>query len=376
MSGIARFNSQKFAVITCVLMLAAGSGLLAMLDTPSRAPTDLPLPRGYVCYQTTSPIHIDGNLDENDWGKAPWTEDFVDIEGSRKPAPRFRTRAKMLWDKEYFYIGAELEEPHVWATLTKHDSVIFNDNDFEVFIDPDGTNHHYAEFEMNALNTGWDLLLTRPYKDGGQALNSWEIPGLKTAVHVNGTLNDATDRDRSWTVELAIPWKAISELAKRPGAPRDGEQWRVNFSRVEWQIKVVDGNYRKVPRQPEDNWVWSPQGVINMHRPETWGYVQFSTDPFGKASFHPDVDAPTKRRLHEIYYAELAFHKQHNRWAKSLQELGTLVANSARGPLPTIDAHQHGFTASLPSLDKSEPNKTWQIREDSLVWELPEKVKE
>ena len=159
------------------------------------ASANLQPPKGYVCYQAPAPLNIDGKLDENAWAAAPWTDDFVDIEGDRKPAPRYRTRAKMLWDNEYFYIGAELEEPHVWATLTQHDSVIFHDNDFEVFINPAGDNHNYAEFEINALNTGWDLLLTKPYKDGGLAINSWEIPGLKKAVHVDGTLNHAGDRD-------------------------------------------------------------------------------------------------------------------------------------------------------------------------------------
>ena len=94
-----------------------------------------------------------------------------------KPKPRFRTRVKMLWDDEALYIAAEMEEPHVWATLTEHDSVIFHDNDFEVFLDPDGDNHLYGELELNALNTTWDLLLTKPYKDGGQAINAWEITG-------------------------------------------------------------------------------------------------------------------------------------------------------------------------------------------------------
>ena len=46
----------------------------------------------------------------------------------------------MLWDDTYFYVAAHLEEPHVWGTLTKHDTVIFQDNDFEIFIDPDGDN--------------------------------------------------------------------------------------------------------------------------------------------------------------------------------------------------------------------------------------------
>ena len=52
------------------------------------------------------------------------------------PSPRFRTRVKMLWDDNYLYIAAELEEPNVAAKLTERDSVIFHDNDFEVFIKP------------------------------------------------------------------------------------------------------------------------------------------------------------------------------------------------------------------------------------------------
>jgi hypothetical protein len=94
-------------------------------------------------------------------------------------------------------------------------------------------------------------------------------------VHVDGTLNDPSDSDRSWSVELAIPWTTLGEAAHRPAPPRVGDTWRMNFSRVEWQTRVVDGRYQKVPATPEDNWVWSPQGVINMHLPQRWGFVKF-----------------------------------------------------------------------------------------------------
>src|SRR5882724_2997257 len=149
-----------------------------------------PHPNGYVCPRAIAPPKIDGRLDDPAWRTAPWTDFFLDIEGAAKPKPRFRTRAKMLWDDQYFYIAAELEEPRPWATLTAHDSVIFRDHDFEVFLDPDSDSHNYFEFEINALNTSWDLFLPKPYKDGGSADNSWDIPGLKTAVHISGRLND------------------------------------------------------------------------------------------------------------------------------------------------------------------------------------------
>jgi hypothetical protein len=231
-------------------------------------------PLTYECRRAQGPVRVDGRLDEAAWRGAEWTPEFVDIEGAAKPKPRFRTRARMLWDDEYFYIAAELEEPHVWATLTEHDAVIFRDNDFEVFLNPTGDTLNYFEFEINALNTGWDLFLPRPYKKQGKADNSWEIPGLKTAVRVDGTLNDPRDVDRGWVVEMAFPWEAFRARSGK-GRPVVGESWRVNFSRVEWRVDVVEGRYVKRPGLPEDNWVWSPQGIIDMHVPEKWGAVRF-----------------------------------------------------------------------------------------------------
>jgi hypothetical protein len=232
-------------------------------------------PKRYTCRRAPSAIKIDGRLDDAAWERAPWTDAFVDIQGEKQPSPRFRTRAKMLWDDQYLYVAAELEEPHVWATLTEHDSVIFRDNDFEVFLNPSGDGRNYFEFEINALNTGWDLFLSKPYREGGKADNSWEIPGLRTAVAIQGTLNDASDRDRGWTVEIAFPWTAFASRAP-VSRPRPGDAWRVNFSRVEWQIEEGGKQYRKMPGKPEDNWVWSPQGLINMHVPDRWGYVEFA----------------------------------------------------------------------------------------------------
>ena len=223
------------------------------------------------------PAKLDGRLDKEPWTKAPWSDDFVDIEGDKRPKPRHRTRMKMFWDERGLYIGAELEEPHLWATLTEHDSVIFHDNDFEVFIDPDGDTELYGELELNALNTTWDLLLIKPYRAGGPAVCGWEIKGLETAVHLDGTLNDPSDKDKGWSVEILLPWPALKEISKVPSPPKAGDIWRINFSRVQWQLEVADGKYRKVAGTKEDNWVWSPQGVVDMHQPEMWGELEFTT---------------------------------------------------------------------------------------------------
>jgi len=338
------------------LAVAVGLAAPAAPDAPPAAPH----PRGYVCYRAPSPVTVDGRLDDPAWAAAPWSDPFVDIEGDGKPKPRFRTRVKMLWDDAAFYIAAELEEPHVWANLTAHDAVIFQDPDFEVFVDPDGDNHVYAELELNARNTTWDLLLTKPYRDGGKAVNGWEAAGLATAVRVDGTLNDPRDTDRGWAVEIRWPWAGLKELADVPAPPRDGDQWRVNFSRVEWDVEVAGGAYKKVPGRPEHNWVWSPQGVIDMHRPERWGYVQFSTAAPGTAAFRPDPAHPVRDLLHRVYYAQRDRHKATGRYAGAPSEL-----NLPAAPGVTIEATRNTFEAS--AVQPGAKPRRWTIREDSRI---------
>jgi hypothetical protein len=319
-------------------------------------------PRGYVCYRAKAPITIDGRADDSAWADASWSEDFMDIEGSRRPAPRFRTRMKMLWDDDNLYVLGDLQEPHVWGTITKKNAVIFHDNDFEIFINPTGDNHNYYEFEMNALNTIWELTLEKPYRDGGPARLGTNIEGLRSAVHIDGTLNDPADTDRSWSVEIAIPWKGLAKYAgeAKPCPPRDGDQWRMNFSRVEWLIDIIDGKYRKIPKEmrPEDNWVWSPQGVIDMHRPERWGCVQFSTDVPGSVSLKPDPTLAARDALMEVYHRQRAFHERYKRYAATREELGT-SAGEAEWKLTT-----DGYVASV-----REGSHTVHTRQDSKIWE-------
>ena len=326
------------------------------------------VPLGYVCRHTATPIVVDGKLDDAAWAAAPWTTDSVDILGTNGPQPRFRTHLKMLWDDEYLYIGAELEEPHVWATHTNHDAVIFQDPDFEVFIDPAGRTQPYYEFEMNALNTTWDLRLSKPYMDQGKADNSWEIPGLKTAVHVNGTLNNPADTDQGWTLEIAFPWKVLSETARHTGPPTEGEQWRIDFSRVEWQITTDGGVYRKVPSTPEDNWIWSPPGVVDMHRPEMWGRLQFTRRPAGEeVSITPIPGQPARDLALEIYYAQRDFRRTHGRWATNLAGLN-LDPNALPPGVesPALESTTDGYTCSVAFQDGGR-QRVWRIRQDRLL---------
>ena len=180
------------------------------------------IPEQYMCYRAKEALTIDGHLTEASWKRAPRTPLFVDIEGDKKPLPRFATRVAMLWDDDYFYFGADMEEPHVWGTLTKRDSVICEDNDFEIFIDPDDDGEHYMEFEINPLNAAWDLYLPKQYNRGGEADWGFDFEGIKHAVQIDGTLNCSDDVDRGWSVEVAIPWSSMERVRwhRLPSQPR------------------------------------------------------------------------------------------------------------------------------------------------------------
>jgi len=312
-------------VLLCALPLAPRA---TQTITPDFEATPF-APRRYIAYRAPSKLTVDGKLDEPGWVAAAWSDAFVDIEGDGHQRPRFRTRAKMLWDDEYFYVAAEMEEHDLWGTLTARDSVIFHDNDFEVFIDPDGDTHAYYELEVNALGTPWDLMLIKPYRDGGRAIDAWDIAGLKIGLDLRGSVNRAGDRDEGWTAEIAMPWRILREAAPEQKPPRPGDRWRVNFSRVEWQVDVADGRYAKRLKPgtkdplPESNWVWSPQGAINMHMPERWGYVQFSgaRAGLGTDEFVEDPNERVKWALRRLYYRQRAFRARSGGYADRLDAL-------------------------------------------------------
>ena len=370
-----RTRMLPLVCLTALVTAACGSGS-AESDGANRIPEPAIewAPATYVVYQAGTALTIDGVLDEPAWRAAQWTDDFVDIEGAAKPTPRYRTRAKMLWDNTYFYVGADLEEPHIWGTLTTRDAVIYRDNDFEVFIDPDGDTHEYYELEINALGTEWDLFLVKPYRDGGPALNAWDIQGLLTAINIEGTLNQADDIDAKWSVEIAIPWSVLAEAAHQPAPPEPGEQWRVNFSRVEWQIDIVDSVYvkRTDPTTgeplPEDNWVWSPQGLINMHYPEMWGTVQFSRRVAGpgRDPFIPSSVEDAKWVLRQIYYRERSWRARRGHYTDNLLvlDIGDPRLANYRWP-PRINHTDDQFEAILRGDDGSE----LVINHEGRVWE-------
>ena len=314
----------------------------------------IPIPRVpfsppvYACGRAPYPLQPDGNLEKDFWKDAPFTGAFRDIEGPGMPEPRFMTRAKLLWDDNNLYIGAVLEGNEIWAHQTEHDCVIFRDNDFEIFIDPDSDTQEYVEYEMNALNTNWDLLLTKAYRDGGSPVNGLELKGLASAVKICGKLNDASADSRFWSVEVVIPFETLAECDQTRKPPVCGSFYRMNFSRVQWKTDRIGNRWVKRldpatgAELPEDNWVWSPTGVINIHYPELWGYVFFcdSAADSPECCRIPEAEL-IKWELRKLYYAEQIHRDLYGSFTADRSLLEALLAEYA--PCP------ENRTVSLPS---------------------------
>lgn len=326
-------------------------------------------PKTYIAYKTLTPIVIDGNDKDPYWQNVEWSDTFIDIEGQK--VPKYQTKIKMLWDETYFYILAKLDDPHVWGDIKERDAIIFHNNDFEVFIDPDGDTHNYYELEINALNTVWDLFLSKPYReDNNVVLNDWTLTGLKSAVKIEGTLNNPNDIDKGWFLEIAIPWSAYKTSYFHQNVPVD-QFWRVNFSRVNWDHSIVNGQYaRKKDANdkllPEYNWVWSPQGVVNMHEPEKWGYVYFSSKTTGeKDTFTIPKSETVKVALYELYRAQKDYFQKHKKWARSIDSLSKEPINiGGKIVKPVLENHATGFNIWLKN---PFSNNTIIIKEDGKI---------
>ena len=357
-------NSRNLLIVLIFTFIKSGA---ATAQPPFKGLENLfTIPRSYIVHYTNTAPVIDGNIDDDAWKQAQWTEEFRDIEGAVKPLPYLHTQVKMLWDDSCLYIAAQMQEPQLFAYQKHHDDIVFQDNDFEVFVNPGNTAHQYYEIEINALNTIFDLFLNTPYRDNGSAMINWNAEGLRSAVKIQGTLNDPSDIDKGWTVEMAIPFRAIS-IGNNVFIPKDGTLWRINFSRVEWDTKMKDSKY--IPQSPEHNWTWSAQGVVDMHFPERWGYLQFSKNVTVNTVFTLPYNEQQRRCLWLIYYREHLYYSKQHAYALKLKifNLGNKVLIDGRKNQLRLEATPHQFLGLITD----EKNKTtWSIDQQGMVQKL------
>ena len=167
--------------------------------------------------RTSTPVTVDGRLDEPQWMKAGVAADFV-LYGGRDYATE-KTEARTLWDDSNFYIGIRCFDSSIGklrATVTEREGRVFMDDCVEIFLLPPDNpvlaqapvRERYFHVCVNALGTRYDEI-------GYEAPQRWNGKWLaRTSVQQN-----------RWELEIAIPW---SDLKTQPV---DGSVWDINFNR-------------------------------------------------------------------------------------------------------------------------------------------------
>ena len=251
----------------------------------------LPPVKTWECLKTTEKITIDGRLDEAAWDRAQWSEPFGFInDGGTTP---MNTQVAMLWNDEFLFLGYKVEDHDVRGSMTEfNDHVYMQDEDVEFFISGDG---YYYELGINPLNNSYQIRWTwierlveeqrfseleelfktpdvlyyvarEGERIGRHADLSYQLPGLRHAVHIDGSINNPQEKDRGWTVEMAIPWAGLKEISggvefpPKPGSTLRATAYRAHHDRETGKVK---------------GWTWSVMGNDNIHIPERWNQIVF-----------------------------------------------------------------------------------------------------
>lgn len=136
----------------------------------------------------------------------------------------------------------------------------------------------------------------------------------------------------------------------------------MDFSRVEYEVDIVDGKYVKRRDNagnilPEHNWLWAPTGVIDAHMPEMWGYLIFTEN--GEDYRLPAADR-VKFALRRLYYREHRYACENGCFSTDAEALLGDAADEY-----SIRAY---VTPSMFEGVAVCQGETWHIDQDGYVW--------
>ena len=206
--------------------------LLGFVASASAAAAPFEIPTDHECRRATGPIKLDGKADEPAWQQAVVIKSFGAF-WAKRPS-KTATKARLLWDDEYLYFHAEMEDADLYADERKTNGHLWDNDVFELFFKPSEQSNAYYEFQINPLNAQFHCFM--PSRGAGglrRALSSTEDGkfAMKTAVLLRGTLNNWRDNDTGWSVEGRIPWK---DFLRSGGGPKTGDVWRFALCRYDY----------------------------------------------------------------------------------------------------------------------------------------------
>jgi glucose/arabinose dehydrogenase len=220
--------------ISWLLVVLAGvslwlAGVAAQSGSKAQAP-----PTHFECRFTDQPIKITGKGEDPAWKRAQVIDHFyLPWLGDQARPAKTKTRARLLWDREYLYFFADMEDTDLYADVTEHDGMTWNNDVFELFFKPAEDRPGYYEFQVNAAGTVMDMFLPRRGAGGYQRFVKDGDFHIDAKVHLRGTLNKWQDRDQGWSVEGRIPW---TDYLRTGGRPNPGEKWKFALCRYDYSV--------------------------------------------------------------------------------------------------------------------------------------------
>jgi hypothetical protein len=232
-------NRWQWIGISILGLVFFGTAAPALVSTtPQATPagkTGKPAPpTHFECRWAEGPIQIDGKADEPAWKQAQVIDHFyLPWLGDKARPARTATRARLLWNEDFLYFFAEMEDSDLYADVTEHDGMTWDNDVFELFFQPDAKKPGYYEFQVNAAGTIMDMYLPRRGAGGYQRFKSDGVFHIDAKVVLRGTLNNWRDRDDGWSVEGRIPWKDFHRTGGRPAA---GASWKFALCRYDYSV--------------------------------------------------------------------------------------------------------------------------------------------
>lgn len=209
-------------------------------------------------------ITIDGKLDELAWkqAKVGTLDYFFDVV---KPTDKQKSTFRMLWDEENLYLFYECEDQFLTARETIRDGAPYLDDCVEIFLIPvpDPINMHYG-FEVNLYKISNDFIYMNDIYKGDFISGKGFNPEFEVAFTIDGTVNDNSDIDKGYTMEMAIPIKVFIG-ADKFSPVKKGNRWR--FLALRQNRNDIDGDRRTASTMfltEED-----------VHDPNVFGLLEF-----------------------------------------------------------------------------------------------------
>jgi hypothetical protein len=206
-------------------------------------------------------IRIDGFLDEAAWQMANPVLLKNNRSGQAIQDNQVSTSVMTCYDDSTLYIAFVCNDPDIWANYKRHDEHLWKEEAVEVFIDADEVPDTYVEIEVSPANVLFDSYIVDPQNIDIPATAAFDLPGIRTAVNIAGTLNVRNDIDNSWHAEIAVPFRDLAtERTKNISA---GSTIKINFFRLDKNQGMASASY-----------AWSPTGG-RFHKPAAFGRLFF-----------------------------------------------------------------------------------------------------